>query len=482
MIERRLLAVLALLLGTLALGACSTNPATGESMLSLMSARDEARVGREQHPEIIKQFGEYNDPRLAAYVTGVGRQLARSSEMPDLDWHFTVLDSPIVNAFALPGGYIYITRGLLALADNEAELASVLGHEIGHVTARHAAQRQSAALGAGILGLGVAILTGSSELGNLASTAGGAWVQSYSRDQEFQADELGIRYIGRNNYALQASPDFLAKMHDQSALEAAMMGQPGKVDEFNIMATHPRTIDRVQRAMREAGTGGGNRLERDAYLAAINGMPVEDNPREGYIRGRRFLHPDMGFAFEVPEGFRLFNRSDSVLAQHPSGALIKLDGARGGRGSMTDYLQNEWAARVRLQNVERLDINGFEAGTGTASGTLGGKAYDMRLIAIRYSGEQILRFQILTPRAQTDSFSTGLRQMTYSFRRLPAREAAALRPYRIRVVTVRAGDTVESLAARLPYPDYKVERFRVLNGLRSGERLQAGQKVKLIGE
>ncbi|MGE0152602.1 MAG: M48 family metalloprotease [Reyranellaceae bacterium] len=476
MLKLPLFAALSALLA-LAVSGCATNPATGRPMVSLVSPQEEQRTGRDMHPQILQEFGRYSDERVQAYVNRIGQSLVGHTELPNQRWTFTVLDSPIVNAFALPGGYVYITRGLLALAQNEAELASVLGHEMGHVTARHAAQRQTAAVGAGILGVLVGAVTGSNELAQASMGTGQALVAGYSRDQEFEADDLGIRYIGRTGYDVGASSSFLNRMGEQSRLEAAMMGNPGRVSEYNIMSTHPRTPDRVARAAREAKASGGsgNRVEREAYLAAIDGMVYGDSPEQGFVRGQQFVHPVLGFSFNAPSGYRLFNRSDSVVAQSQNGGLMIFD-SQPNAGSPANYIARVTNGTAR--NVDTTNINGFEAATGTVRGALNNRPVDIRIVAIRYDANTIYRFRSAHvgggPNTAADA-AAG------SFRRVAGGETSGLQPYRIRVVTVQPGDTVASLANRMPFPDYRVERFRVLNGLGGAESaLTPGQKVKIV--
>jgi len=461
----------------LTLSGCATNPATGRPMFSLVSPQEEQRTGREMHPQILQEFGRYQDERVQAYVNHVGQSLVRHTELPGQQWTFTVLDSPIVNAFALPGGYVYITRGLLALAQSEAELASVLGHEMGHVTARHAAQRQTASLGAGILGVLVGAVTGSSELGQAGMGTGQALVAGYSRDQEFEADDLGIRYIGRGGYDVNASSSFLTRMNEQSRLEAAMMGNPGRPSEYNIMSTHPRTPDRVARAVHEAKASGasGTVVNREQYLAAIDGLLYGDSAEQGFVRGQKFIHPTLGFSFDAPSGYRLFNRADSVVAQSQNGGLLIFD-SQPTAGSAANYIAR--TSNGAAQNIQPTTINGFEAATGTVRGALNNRPVEIRIVAIRYNDNTVYRFRSAHlgggPNTAADYAAS-------SFHRVGGGEAAGLHPYRIRVVTVRPGDTAQSLANRMPFPDFRQDRFRVLNGLTTANTtLTPGQRVKIV--
>jgi predicted Zn-dependent protease len=471
-----LLAALSALMA-LALAGCATNPATGRPMMSLVSPQEEQRTGREMHPQILREFGRYPDERVQSYVTKVGQSLVPYSEAPNSQWTFTVLDSPIVNAFALPGGYVYITRGLLALAQNEAELASVLGHEMGHVTARHAAQRQTAAMGAGILGVLVGAVTGSGELGQASMGAGQALVAGYSRDQEFEADDLGIRYIARAGYDVNASSSFLNRMGEHSRLEAAMMGNPGRPSETNIMSTHPRTPDRVARAAREAKASGasGNRVDREAFLAAIDGMTYGDSAEQGFVRGQQFVHPGLGIAFNAPQGYRLMNRSDSVVGQSQSGGLMIFD-AQPANSSPANYIAR--SSQGTAQNIQTTTIAGFEAATGTVRGAINNRPVEIRIVAIRADQNTIYRFRSAHPGGGPNNAAD---YAASSFRRVSGSDGAGLQAHRIRVVTVQPGDTVSSLGNRMPFQDFREDRFRVLNGLPPGERqLNPGTRVKIV--
>jgi len=486
-LTRKLTLVLATcgLAAALTLQGCAQSPATGRSIFTGgLSPEDEVALGREQHPEIVGEFGgEYDDPELRAYVTSLGRLLARTSELPDLEWHFTILDSPIVNAFALPGGYVYVTRGLLALADSEAELAGVLAHEIGHVTARHSAERYGQSVLGSAAALGVGVLLGSAAAAEATSSAAQLAVLSYSRDQEFEADTLGVRYLARTGHDPDAMATFLRRLLGHSRYEAELAGRPEAADAFDITQTHPRTADRVERAIQQAG---GRRIDnpivaRDLYLDKIDGMVYGDSPAQGYVRGRRFLHPELGFTFEVPEGYELANTPKRVVAQNPDGAAILFDAAsKPSAAPMTRYLADDWADDISLRDLQALDVNGLEAATAwTRLDTRQGEA-DFRLVAIRLDRGAIYRFLFVTPSNLSASLSEPLRRTTYSFRRLTGQDADDLRPYRLDIYRVQSGDTPERLARRMPLGDQSLGQLQVLNGLRQGEPLRAGQRVKIV--
>jgi predicted Zn-dependent protease len=473
-----LLLAVALLAGS----ACVIDPSKSERSLGqLLTREDELAIGRDEHPRVLRQFGgEYRDLVLAGYVDQIGQSLAKLSDAPDVTFSFTVLNSPIVNAFALPGGYVYVTRGLLALAGNEAELASVLAHEIGHITARHAAQRHQRAQQKPA----AASTTGVGELAPGQDPA--AYVQGYSREQEMEADTLGIRYLARAGYDPAAMSTFLARLDAQARLEAALMGLPSdQADQMSFTATHPRTIDRVQAAQLRAGELGATprAIDPEAYLKRIDGILYGDDPEQGFVRSTSFLHPRLLFRFDVPAGFRLFNSAQRVIARNPQEALILFDSARRPPGmSIADYLTGQWSRDLSLAGMERITINGLAAATGWTRVETNRGPRDLRLVAIQFDEQTTYRFTFITPPTLSDSLSLDLRRTTYSFRALTRDEGAILRPLRLQLHRVREGDTVAALAAKLPLPDGREETLRVLNGLARQDDLKPDQLIKVIVE
>jgi len=466
--------------------SCTPNPATGQQDFTLfMSESEEARIGAQEHSKIIVRYGGvYDDPKIGAYVAEIGGRLAANSEGAKTPFTFTVLNTPNVNAFALPGGYVYVTRGLIALANSEAELAGVVAHEIGHVIARHTAQRYSRAAATQIGATLLSALIGSREVGNLLQVGGQLYLLSFSRAQEFEADTLGIRYLNRTGYDPVAEAQFLQNLGREKELQDRLAQRDARDRESDFLTTHPNTPERVQRAIAAAGGGpSGRPLRRDIFLDRINGMLFGDDPEQGLVRGRRFMHPGLRFGFEVPPNFRLFNTSERVIALHPDKAAIVFDSA--GPNTHPDvltYLTQIWASGVALKGVERLMINGMAGATGqTTVDTQNGRA-NLRMIAIQFANGSIYRFRFLTPPALTDRLNADLRRTTFSFRTLSQSEASGLKPYRLQSITVGASDTINSLAARLPFADFQVERFRTLNGLGPSDRVRAGQRVKIVIE
>ena len=491
---RRPALLLAVLSPLVMVGACTVNPATGEqSFTAFMSREDEKRIGAEEHPKLIKEFGgAYGDAKLRAYIKRTGLALARNSEVTDLAYTLTILNDDKVNAFALPGGYVYITRGLLALAENEAEMAGVLAHEIGHVTARHTAQRYSTAqatnLGLMVLGVLGSVAGVPSGVGRLVSLGAQAALQSYSREQELEADRLGVRYMRRAGYSPQALTSFFVKMQAHAKLERAMAGDQEKAPN-NIMATHPRTAERINQAITLEKTQAANGapkgtlcFRREEFLNQIDGMIFGDDTEQGVRRGREFIHPDLRIRFQAPPGFVLFNSATQVIARGPKKSVMAFDlakpkSARQAR-SLTGYIANTWARGMQLTGLHRITINGMDAATASARTRSG----DLRLIAIRGGPNRIFRLLFSTPPNLTERLSLDFRRATYSFRRLSRAEAAAVKPLRIKVITVKDGDTPKSLASGFPFEAFRLRWFETLNGLRPGQVLRPGVRAKIVVE
>ena len=471
-----------------ALSACmAVNPATGRSSFTgFYSAEDDVKLGRQEHPKLVKEFGgEYEDRRLQSYVDQVGRSLARGAEYQQFPYTFTLLNTPIVNAFALPGGYVYISRGLLALASNEAEMAGVLAHELGHVNARHTAERLSRVQMAQFGLLAGALLGLPQEAMQVGQSLALLSIQSHSREQEFEADTLGIRYMSRAGYEPEAMVTFLSTLREHSMIEAKLKGlPPGKVDEFNMMSTHPRTVDRVRKAMAAAAVARPRdpRVAQEDYLARIDGMMFGDDPSQGIVRGTLFEHPVMRFRFRVPDGFRIVNGKDAIIAENREGAAILFDMApvQSSR-DMAGYLQNEWAKGTALEGFQRIDVNGQEAATGrirVQDRTRG--PLHLRAVAIRRDARSAFRFLFMSPVNDTARLSEPFRRTTYSFERLSAEEAQRIRPMRLLVVRAGPGDSIGKLARTLPYGGLNESWFRVLNDMKPGEGLAPGRQVKVV--
>ncbi len=466
---------------TILMAACSTNPATGNKQFAgLMSPQQEVQVGASEHEKIIQQYGLYENAQIQAYVNEIGNRITADTERPDVQYKFFVVDSPIVNAFALPGGYIYISRGLLALANSEAEVAAVLSHEAGHITARHSAERYSrgvvTTLGAGVLGAVIGNAGASQALGVGANL----YLSSYSRSQESESDGLGLRYMTRGGYSAQAMPDFLYSLQRQSEIESRLAGREGTGDSY--FSTHPATAERVAQTRNQASVypKDGGVTNHDRHLKMIDGMLYGDSAKQGFARGQKFYHPEMNFTFEVPSGFSLQNQPAQVVATNKSGAAIVFDMASAKGVSPTNYIQS-WVEGKPVTGLENITVNGMPAATASFQGTVNNQAMNIRLVAIQF-GSSYARFMMAVPTNVGDSLSQDLQRTTYSFRNLTASEKNSIRPQRVDIFTAGAGDSVQSMSRRQPFDQLQEERFRTLNGLGPNENLVAGRLYKTIVE
>ena len=477
----------ALVVALAALAACtSINPATGERQFTaFMTPAKEAIVGAEEHPKMLERFGgAYDDASVGGYIAEIGGRLVHHPEFANQRITITVLNSPEVNAFALPGGYVYLTRGLLALANSEAEVAGVLAHEIGHVAARHTAERFSRAM---IAQLGTVVLgavTESGQVADLARLGAGLYLAGYSREQEFEADLLGVRYLARTGYNPLAAESFLRSLGAEHALQA-LIEEEYDARNPGFFASHPRTVDRVRRAIDAANAAGASAdapRRRAEYLDRLEGLVFGDSAEQGFVRGRTFSHPLMRVSFTVPPGFRLVNTAQAVFAEGPDDSIIRFDAAADVRADPYVYLRREWGRGLNLRELERLTINGLEAATARARISRIGGARDLRLVAIRFDSETMHRLLFVTPSRLSAGLSTELRRTTHSVRRLSETEAGRLKPLRMRIETVRPGDTERTFAARMMVDEYPLEWFRTLNALQPGEPLRPGRRVKVIAE
>lgn len=479
--------VFAFLAAVLVLGGCAINPATGRVNFMLVSTEEEVEIGRESHPRVLAEFGGvYYDPGFAAYVERVGRKIAAVTELEGLDYKFTILDSPSVNAFALPGGYVYVTRGLLALASSEAELASVLSHELAHINARHGAQRLSNMKAEDRICETIRCDLDLPVLGDMAAVGVRLAFAGFTQDQEFESDRLGLRYLVRAGYEPRAMTGFLRKLKAQRDLEARIAGlTETQRDAHGYSSTHPLTTERIGRVTRriakiEAPPGYVGDRE---YLTAIDGMLYGNSREYGFVIGRRFAHPIRRVAFTVPEGYTLYTDSRRVTTLGPGGAMILFEPSRLlVSGPMVDYLTGVWAQGIALRDVREIEINGMESATGWMRRQTAQGSVDYRLVAVRTAAGVVYRFLFLTPAHMTAGLSEGMRRTTYSFRTLSESEAAALQPHRLRIVAAGPEDSFEAMAGLNAFSDHARDRFAILNNLGDPPAVAPGRLVKLVRE
>ena len=447
----------------------------------------EAQQGAQYHQQFLDEFGGAMTGSQAAYVEQVGKNIAVQSGLANSQSAFnvTLLNSSVDNAFAVPGGYVYVTRQLVSLMNNEAELAGVLGHEVGHVAARHSAARQQRAQRNAILGAIGSILSGvilgNSGLGQLGqqifSTAPQLLTAQFSRRQETEADNLGIAYLKGAGYDPRAMATLLQSLAAQTALDAALQGRDASMPAW--ASTHPDPASRVRAALSQAGNVSGIN-NRDTFLTRIDGLLYGDDPRQGMIEGNTFIHPDLRLTFTVPNGFYMLNGTRAVSINGQSGQAQLSTGPY--NGNLETYVRQAFQAmggqqmQLAPQSLQRTTINGLPALYGAARVNTGQQNVDVTVIAYEFSNSQAFHFATITPAGRASTFNS----MFNSMRRINANEAAQVVPRRIDVVTAGRNDTVQTLAGRMAYGNAQVERFRVLNGLAANAQVVPGEKYKIV--
>ena len=434
-----------------------------------------AKLGAQQHPRIVESYGgEYQNlgtSRMMARIVGI---LTTVSENPLQSYRITILDSPTVNAFALPGGYLYVTRGLLALANDEAEVAAVISHEMAHVIANHGIQRQQQQDAALIAGQVVSEILS----GRLASSSVLARnklrLAAFSRRQELQADEIGIRMLAQAGYDPFASVRFLKSLESYGSFASKA------ASGLNFLSSHPSTPKRRAAASNHAAkfvSPNSETKNRDAFLADLNGLTFGDNAQHGYVRGRTFLHEDLGIRFDVPKGFEIDNTSDAVLANGPNDVATQFDAVEAKAGSsLRTYISDGWITGLNPATIRDTSINGLPALTARASAD----QWIFDVTIIRYK-EFYYRFLTAVPKNKARSLLVA-KDIAGSFRALTDGEKKELQPLRIQIVKVGPTDTLASLAAMMEGTTRKTDLFRILNALSLGQQVPVGSLVKIIAD
>jgi predicted Zn-dependent protease len=478
-------------LAAMLLAACTATPSPNVPLAGSPAPAKQADTGMSpavlrEHQRILATYGGvYNDPRLQTTVEQMVERLVAASEKPDLHYKVTILNSQSINAFALPTGQLYVTRGLIALADDDSELASVIAHEMGHVIARHAELREKEEQQVDLVSRVVSDVVSDPEAGALALAKSKLELASFSRKQEFEADAIGIGIADRAGYDPYGAARFLTAMERNSELKPEQSNaiNPAAPD---FLSSHPSTPERVTQAIANARqykppasvTPQEREASRDAYFGDIDGIVYGEDPSEGFVRGRRFLHPKLGFTFTAPEGFALDNTAQAVLGvKHGGGEALRLDVVHvPAEQTLSQYLTSGWIENIDPATVEEVTVSGFPGATAVAKGD----QWDFRLYAIRF-GSDVYRF-IFAAKHRTPDTDRSFREAVNTFRRMSLAEIEQAKPLRLKIVKVAPGDTVEKLAGRMATADRAAERFRVLNGLESGDRLKPGSEVKIVVE
>jgi len=432
-----------------------------------------------QHARILAAYGgAYEQPQLEAYVAETVDRLVAASERPDVKYRITILNSPSINAFALSSGQLYVTRGLIALANDTSELASVLSHEMSHVIARHAAFREDQVRQAEIFNRVAADLLGDPQMGALALARSRIALASFSRAQEFEADGIGVGISARAGYDPYGAQRFLTSM----GLNAELRNPTGNADQRppEFLSSHPSTPERIKNARanaRQYAAPGSGRRDRDAYLSHLDGLVYGDDPSDGYVRGRRFVHPKLGFTITAPEGFGLANTAQAVYGVKENGQqMLRLDVVPASPDiNLVDYFNPEWIDNIDKRSITQTTINGLPVAAAIAKN----EEWTFRLYIVRVDADAYRI--IFATRGALDVADRAFRDSIATFRRITPAEAAA-KPFRLKIVKAPPHATAEQFARRMAVPDRPLERFRVLNGLSSSDKLVPGELLKIVVE
>lgn len=459
----------------LSLATCATNPVTGRRELSLVSESQEIGMGQEGAQQVVASIGVVPDSALQRYVSALGMAMARASERPNLPWSFVVVDDPMVNAFALPGGPIFITRGILSHMNSEAQLVSVLGHEIGHITAKHSVQQMSQSQLAQI-GLIAAVIAkpGLAQFGDLASQGMGLLFMKFGRDDETQADDLGFRYMLSSGYA----PREMAEMF--RTLERLGGGaEGGRVPEW--LSTHPDPGNRVQKTLdrvaAQPSLPPNLKVDRDAFLQRTTGLVFGENPREGFFRQTQFMHPDLKFQLDFPSGFKTQNQKSAVVGvSSQQDAIVALSLAEGAPGQAASQFLGQQG--IQSNGISSGSINGLSASSATFTaqtdqGVLAGNVAFVTLDGLTF------RLLAYTPQQQYGGYRGAFAQSLGSFRRLTDPAALNVQPARVHLVRLSRAMTITEFHQAYP-STIPLAQVALINGVDANTPIPAGTMVKRV--
>jgi predicted Zn-dependent protease len=449
---------------SLTLSACATNPVTGKSDFTLVSEKDEVEQGRNFHQQVIAEYGVYDDPELQKYVNAIGQDLAARSHRANLEFTFTVLDSPEINAFALPGGYVYITRGIMAYLDSKAELAGVLGHEIGHVTARHSVRQQSGQMASTLLGVLISATTGQSGLGDLSNQLGTGIVRGYGREHELEADRLGAEYLHLSGYDPEIMLEVIGVLKDQEVYEQALAKKEDRDPNIyhGVYSTHPRNDDRLKtvvRAAKNLSVQTYRDSDRSGYYDKIDGMMWGPSIKQGILANNLFSHPELAFSLQLPETWEVNNYPEFLQARNPQNAAIVQVGVSGlKKDESLDGLLK------RMSNDEKLEVSRNENGVTARimAKPHNGDEQPARISAIALDNSLALTLLGTSTEDQFAGTEKALLGIIQSFRRLSPAQVDAIEVPRLRIVS-RNIDSFETLAEQSAIEYEAVDILRLLN-------------------
>ena len=466
------------------MAGCATNPVTGKQDFVLMSEDQEIDIGRQAHQQILKQYRVYEDAALQNYVAELVEKLSAKSHRRHLIFHSTVLDSPEVNAFALPGGYIYITRGIMAYMNSEAELAGVLGHEIGHVTARHGVRQQSASTVAGVLAVIVGATTGARGAADATNIAGTALLRGYGREHELEADRLGAEYLAKTGYDPQEMIKVVGILKSQEEFDKQLAKEEGREPRryHGLFATHPENDRRLQEVIRAADKYlTETTVSSDGrFLELTDGLVLGSGEKDGVLRGNKFYHKDLGITLTFPKDWKIDNLPDRLIASTKIQDAAMQIGVRdlNKRQTPKEFMQENFGDDLRDgQEVKTASFSGYTAITKgkTPFGT-----QDTRIAAI-FKGKQVYQFFAAAKDATLlRNYDKDFMATINSLRALKPSEHELAKPRRIKIITAKKGDTFASLAKKSPLTSHAEEQLRLINGLYPDGEPTPGKPIKIV--
>lgn len=455
---------------------CVRNPVTGKKEFSLMSSKQELALGKQSDPSIVGTFGKYDDPVLQKFITEKGKQMAAISHRPNLPYEFKILDSPVVNAFAVPGGYVYFTRGIMAHFNNEAEFAGVLGHEIGHITARHSAKQYSSQM-IGQLGfvLGMVLSEDFRQYSNLASTGLQLAFLKFGRNHESQSDKLGVEYSTKIGYDAHEMAGFFNTLH-------RMRGDSEQIPTF--LSTHPDPLDRFQKveqmATKEQTKDQKNsyRVNRDKYLRMIDGLVYGEDPKQGFVEGNYFYHPELKFQFPIPASWKTVNTPAQLqIAPADGKAVILMNLAEGAtpQAAMQAAISKD---SLQVLSKKNITVNGLKAMEMMAN-----MQQKVRLLIymIEYEG-RIYQLSGLSETPNFNQYKSTFVKTFSQFKKLTDPKKLSKKPERIRIQTVAQSTTLKTALQSFNMPSNRLEELAILNGLKLSDKVEKGMLIKTVGE
>lgn len=480
--------LVALLLSlTLPLASCAVNPVSGKQDLVFMSEDREIELGKLLHPKILERYGgEYDDPAITSYVEKIGNRLAEESHRPHLIYHFTVLDTPQINAFALPGGYIYITRGIMAYMESEAELAGVIGHEIGHVTARHGVKQHTKGVLASVLAVFATNATNSPYADDLVNMLSVAIIRGYGRKHELEADRLGAEYTARSGRDPRGMLDILETLKDQEEFEIQLAEEQNRKPNVyhGLFSTHPKNDDRLQEVIGAAASLEDVEIlpeDKEVFLRRLEGMTFGLQEREGVVRGNHFYHRDLGITFSFPQEWLISNQPSYILARNTSDTsmmIFTVEDRNLKRQTPRQFLEKK--LKGELSRPEPLSTARFKGYTTLANFET---PYGVRQgrVAVFFSGKKAYLFHVASRTEEEFERTSPLFMGSISsLRPLNKSDSDALKPLAISLIRTKPQDTFASLTKESAFSHHAEEQLRLLNGMYPRGEPKPGQLIKIV--